>query len=213
MKSSTHVGKTLLWTTFLLVLIITQITTVKATPGTKIKVEPHENVAQVGESFAINVTIADVQNLYGIEVILRWDPSLLQLVAVDVHLGVESHPDGVLHEDVLIAKNETSNDVGRYWLAATSTAPADPFDGSGNIVTITFNVTNVGSCKLDLETELRGKPPPGDIAPLIEHKTIDGFFGRKTPEQPDWRYVAVIVVILVVLVIAAIVVYRRKSKS
>ncbi len=99
---------------------------------------------------------------------------------VDVRLGNESHPDGILHEPIFIAKNETVQNEGRYLLAATSTAPADSFSGGGNIVKITFNVTGVGSCKIDLvETELRGKPPPGELAPLIEHTTVDGFFGRQ----------------------------------
>lgn len=173
------VGKHLLWTTFLLVLIITQITTVKATPATTIRVEPYASIAQVGESFTVNITLTDVQNLYGVEVTLHWNASILQIVGVDVRLEVESHPDGVLYEPIFIAKNETSHEEGKYWLAGTSTVPAASFNGSGNIVRITFNVTDVGSCGLDLETELRGKPPPGGIAPLIKHTTIDGFFGRQ----------------------------------
>lgn len=185
LKCLTHVGKTLLWTTFLLVFIIAQITTVKATAETTIRVEPYASIAPVGESFTVNITLTDVQNLYGVDVKLRWNASILQVVEVDVRLGVESHPDGVLHEDILFAKNETRNDVGRYWLAATSYnktiggTPPPSFNGSGNIIRLTFNVTNAGSCELSLETELCAKPPPGDIAPLIEHTTIDGFFGRQ----------------------------------
>ena len=181
MRSSIHtVGKSLLRTTFLLALIITQITAVKATPGPTIRVEPYASIAQVGESFTVNITLTDVQNLYGVEVTLHWNASILQVVSVDVRLGVESHPDAVLHEPIFIAKNETSQEEGKYWLAGTSTAPAASFNGSGNIVRITFNVTNVGACKLNLEkTELRGKPRPGDIAPRIDHTTINGFFGRQ----------------------------------
>ena len=160
-------------------LIITQIATVKATPGTTIRVEPYASIAQVGESFTINVTLTDVQNLYGVEVALHWNASILRIVNVDVRLGNESHPDGILHEPIFIAKNETVQNEGRYLLAGTSTTPADPFSGGGNIVKLTFNVTGVGSCKIDLITELRGKPPPGELAPLIEHTTIDGFFGRQ----------------------------------
>lgn len=176
------VGKPLLRTTFLLALIITQIAAGKATSGTTIRVEPYASIAQVGESFTINITLTDIQNLYGVEVILRWNASILQVVGVDVRLGVESHPDGVLHEDILIAENETRNDVGRYWLAAASTAPAASFYGGGNIVIITFNVTGAGSCKLDLETELYDWPPPERDPPEswpIWHTTIDGFFGRQ----------------------------------
>jgi len=214
LKSSFHaVGKPLLGTIFLFALIVTQITAAKASPETTIRVEPYASIAQVGESFKINITLADVQNLYGVEVILQWNASILQAVGADVRLGVESHPDGVLHEDIQIVKNETMNDVGEYWLVAVSMAPANPFDGSGNIVIITFNVTDVGSCKLDLETELRGKPPPGGIAPLIDHTTIDGFFGRQIkPEQPTWVYITVIIILTIIAAVAIIAIYRKRSK-
>ena len=204
------------------------MTLANASPATQVRVGPYESIAQVGESFTINVTLADVQNLYGIEVILRWDPSLLQVVSADVHLGVESHPDGVLHEDILIAKNETRNDVGRYWLAATSynstgDIPPPSFNGSGNIVRLTFNVTNVGSCELSLETELRGKPPPGGIAPPIDHTTIDGFFTTSGPVGGIWipvnklevmaPYIGFVLTISIVLVAIVISVKRRKRKQ
>jgi len=180
LKFSTSIlRKQLLWNTFLLLLIVTRIATVRAAPRTTIRVEPYASTAQVGESFTINITLTDAQNLYGVEVALHWNTSILRITNVDVRLGNESHPDGILHEPIFIAKNETVQNEGRYLLAATSMAPADSFNGSGNIVKITFDVTNVGSCKLDLETELRGKPPPGDVAPLIEHTTVDGFFGRQ----------------------------------
>lgn len=185
MKSSFYtVGKPLLWTVFLLALIITQITAAEASPETTISVEPYTNIAQVGESFTINITLTNVQNLYGVDVRLRWNASILQVVDVDVRLGVESHPDGVLHEDILMAMNEIRNDLGRYWLAATSYnstggIPPPSFNGSGNIVRLTFNVTNIGSCELSLETEMRGKPPPEGEAPLIDHAAINGFFGRQ----------------------------------
>ena len=169
--------KHLLWNTFLLLLIVTRITMVRAAPETTVRVEPYASTAQVGEPFAINVTLTDVQNLYGVEIALHWNASTLQIVNVNVRLGNESHSDGILHEPIFIAKNETVQNEGRYLLAATSMAPAYSFNGSGNIVKITFEVTSVGSCKLDLETELRGKPQPGDVAPLIEHTTKDGFFG------------------------------------
>ena len=178
------VRKILLWITCLLVLIITQITVARATPETTVKVEPYASTAQVGESFTINITLTDVQNLYGVEVNLYWNASILTMMGADIRLGVESHPDGVLHEPIFIAKNETIQELGKYLLAGTSTDPAAPFNGNGNIVRITFNVTNVGGCKLDLETELADWPPPDRdprISWPIEHITIDGFFDLTPP--------------------------------
>lgn len=161
----------------LLTLTIVQITPVNATSEPVIKVEPYASTAQVGETFTVNVTLTDVQNLYGVEITLQWNASILQLVDVDVRLGVESIPDGVLHEDIRIIKNETIQEEGKYTLVGVSMAPAPSFNGSGNIVRITFNVTKVMSCKLNLATELADRPPQGQPSRPIEHTTIGGFFG------------------------------------
>jgi hypothetical protein len=162
-------------------LILTQIISIGASPSTVVKVDPRKNIAKTGETFTINITIVSVQNLYGIDLKLRWNSKILQVVKADVRLGVKSHPDGVLHGDILIAKNETDNSRGKYWLAATSyskTEKAPPsFNGSGNIVRITFNVISKGNTQLSLETMLTEKPPSGEIASLISHTTINGFFG------------------------------------
>lgn len=183
-SSSYTTGKTLLHIMLLLILLSIQVTRAKAPAETIVEVEPYASTAQVGGSFTVNITLADVQNLYGVEVILHWNASILQVVAVDVRLGFESHSDGVLHEPIFTAKNETIQEEGKYLLASTSTAPAPPFNGSGNIVRITFNVTNVGDSRLNLETKLYDWPPPDReprISRPIEHTTIDGFFDMTAP--------------------------------
>lgn len=174
--------KCVLWTVFLLMLVLTKVNVVKTDTVTKVKVEPYASIAQVGETFTVNITLNDVENLYGVEVTFRWNASILRVVSVDVRLGVESHLDGVLHEPVFIAENETLQGEGKYLLASTSHSEAPPFSGGGNILRITFNVTTVGSCRLDVEAKLADWPPP-DRDPRISwpilHETIDGFFGRE----------------------------------
>lgn len=156
-------------------LIITQIASANASPDTLVKVEPSTSIADVGQTFTVNITITDVQNLFGLEVTLDWDSSILQMVGADVWLGIESNLGGVLHEPVW--ENETK-EGGRYMLYGTSVYRETPsFNGSGTIASVTFNVTNVESCKLNLETKLVNKPPPGGVASPITHATIDGFFG------------------------------------
>ena len=158
---------------------MSQTTGVMATPGTTIRVEPDTSIAQVGESFTVNITIREVHNLYGVEVLLRWNASILQILTADVRFGVESFSDGILHEPVFTARNEAKQDEGEYFLVGTSTVPAGSFNGSGNIVIVTFKIINIGSCGLNLETALRGKPPPGGVAPEIYHTTFHGFFGHQ----------------------------------
>jgi len=151
-------------------------TSIKATSTTIVKVDPLSTSANLGETFTVSVVIENVQNLYGLEVDLRWNTSVLKVINVDVRLGVESHPDGVLHEDFF---NLTESKDGEYFIAATSYGLAPPFYGSGTIFRITFNVTKAGSSKLDLETQLYDYPPPNRdprISFPIDHTTMDGFF-------------------------------------
>lgn len=175
------VGKTIFWIALLLMFAYMEKVAVYASSLATVSVEPYANFVNVGETFTIRITLTDVQNLYGVEIVLYWNVSVLQIVNVNVQLGVESHPDGVLHENIQFFKNETNQTEGKYFLAASSASPAAPFSGSGTIVIITFNVTKVGYSKLDLETELADWPPPGRQPPIswpIAHNTVDGVFGR-----------------------------------
>lgn len=144
--------------------------------GTVVKVEPQISFARVGETFTVNITVTNVENLYGVEVTLYWNPSILKLVNVDVQLDAEDHPHGVLHKPISTYKNETSQEQGKYIVAGSSTAPAPSFNGSGNIVRVTFNVTNVGSSRLSLETKLASNlMTPAGVAKIV-HTTVDGFY-------------------------------------
>jgi len=165
----------------LIMLLLGRMAFVQASPETIVKVDPLTSFADAGEIFIVNITVIDVQNLYGIEVDLYWNASVLELANVDIRLGVESHPDGVLHENFF---NITEEKKGQYTIAATSINPAPSFNGSGNIVRINFTVIGLGSCKLDLDTKLYDRPPPDGTSSPIEHTTIDGYF-EVIPEFPD----------------------------
>jgi hypothetical protein len=195
----------LLLVSILLMPFLIQVAFVKAAPETVVKVEPYSSYANLGETFTINITVADVQNLYGVEVTLYWNASILYVISVDLRLGVESHPDGVLHESpsppyFFIAENDVTQEQGKYRLAATSMAPAPPFNGAGNIVRITFTATNHGNCTLNLETELWDYPPPNQGSMPIEHITIDGFFDV-IPEFPNILILPLFIILTIFVVV------------
>ncbi|MGC9346249.1 MAG: hypothetical protein ACP5ER_05620, partial [Candidatus Bathyarchaeales archaeon] len=155
--------------------------------------------------------------LYGVEIALYWNASILEMVNADVRLGVEDHPDGVLHNlsdaKISIYSNKIFQEQGKYVLAASSISPAPSFNGSGNIVRVTFNVTGVGSCDLSLEAKLASNIiPPGSttVAP-ITHTTINGFFVNE-PEQPPWLYIGVLVAIVIVVMVTLLM-HRRRSQK
>jgi hypothetical protein len=158
----------------------------------------------------VNITISNVQDLYGVDVTLLWNSAALSVQNVDVRLGVESHPDGVLHEtpsaEIFIQENTIDQANGEYDLIATSVAPASSFSGSGNIVIITFNVTDVGQSNLVLISELGDYNPSGSN--LIDHTDVDGSVVSVIPEFPS----AIAIGALLILVTAATVFYKRIGK-
>lgn len=187
---------------FLLTFLL-QTAMLKTDDKTIVKVDPQYSYADVGEKFTINITVVNVQNLYGVEIALQWNASVLRAVHIDIQLGInQSNQDGILYDPIFIAKNETSQAEGKYFLAATSYNPAPPYNGTGNIARITFNVLAIGNCTLELSSKLVDWPPP-DREPRIpwpiEHITINGYF--IIPEFPHGIIIGVFMILLATLII------------
>jgi hypothetical protein len=183
--------------------------------GTVVEVLPSAISAGVGQSFAINITVVDVQNLYAVDVIVNWNSSVLQLVNADVRLA-PADADGVLYnsslDSVFIETNNLTS-PGSYEISATSVGPAPSFNGTGNIVIITFNVTGSGYSSIDLtESQLWGiyYTVMGYIAMPIDHSTVGGQFSTTTTvEIPN----SVIFPVFTVLTVSALVLSRKMTKK
>lgn len=138
------------------------------------KVDPYQTVAQRGQQFTVNITVVNVQNLFGLDVKLFWNQSILTLLNIDNMLGVQSNPGGVLYSP-LSSSNTTK--PGEYSLIGYSIGQSTPsFNGTGVMVRLTFNVTGVGSSELALQTTLTDKPPIGGVSQPISHLTQSGYY-------------------------------------
>jgi hypothetical protein len=139
---------------------------------TVVKVEPYQNVVGINDQFGVNVTIVDVEDLFGLETRLYWNASVLQLDSTEVLVGVESHPEGVLYNgSEAVWVNETFGS-GEYMLNAMSVGEQTPsFNGSGTLAMLTFNVVGIGSCELTLQTALYDK-----ASSQIDHSTENGYY-------------------------------------
>ena len=164
----------LLWASALLVLALAGAVSAQTSSGTEVAAVPSTDAPRVGESFTVNLTISNVENLYGIDVTLNWNTSLLQATNAELLLGVDSHPGGVLHEVLPdAAVNDLSQSTGEFHLVATSVNPAPSFNGSGTIAIITFNVTDAGQANLNVQSELADHPLPGeDSSNFIVHTDV-----------------------------------------
>lgn len=133
----------------------------------------------VGEEFTINVTIENVENLYGFEIKFSWNPSIVECIDRQVKVPVETFPDGILHQPFQQVKNQLNNTAGTYLVAYSSMSPAPPFDGSGIIFSMRFRVIGYGTSSLSFASVKLagfGLPPPP-----IPFETYDGLFTNFTP--------------------------------
>ena len=150
--------------------------------GTTVRVQPSKTSPKNGETFTMDITISNVQNLYAVDVSLTWNNAIIRITGASPQLGVESHPGGVLHQSVYIAENSMSQQSGTYHLLATSEGSAAGFSGSGKIVTLTFLVVQAGHSQLTLETELADKPVLPNPANFITHADQSSSVDTVVPE-------------------------------
>jgi len=150
-----------------------------STSPTVIFMDPSNITKDVGETFTISVGIANVTNLWGMDVRLRWDLTVIEYVNHSVRIPKDIHMDGVLWRPVFLISNNVSSYM--YWLACTSFGPAPSFNGSGTIFTMTFKVLRKGASELNFtSTHLSNKPLRDKPSGPIAHEAVDGKFS--TPE-------------------------------
>jgi len=176
-----NLTKTSLLVLLSLTVFLSSTLTIKASAETTVMIKPRVSFAHKDAVFTVNVTVSNVQNLYGLEVVVFWNASILELVNATHMLGVEAHPNGVLHDsggkEISPYKNEILQEQGKYILAGSSVAPAPSFNGSGTIVRLTFRVIGEGTCELEIESKLASNIMTHAGVKPIEHITINGFFG------------------------------------
>lgn len=118
--------------------------------STTVYVDPPEVTYPRMNNFSISVKIRDVDGLYGLQMEFSWDSLLLEYINHTVHIPVENHPDGVLHESVSSVEDTVNETAGTYFVAYASWDPAPAFKGNGTIFTISFHVKEVGQCLLKI---------------------------------------------------------------
>lgn len=191
---------------FMIILIFRQYHVYAVASATVVKVDPNMNSANVGETFTINITVTEVQNLYGIEETLDWNSSVLNAVSIDVRIG---QTGGALYNSVFIIQN--SSTPGKYSLAATSVNPAPSFNGTGTIATIAFQVTGQGNSTLNLTSKLYDYPPTNReprVSMPIDHTVVNGLFEQVIPEMPNQPLLA-----LLLLFAASATALSRKKRT
>jgi hypothetical protein len=147
--------------------------------GTTVSATANTTQPSVGSTLTVTIAISNVQNLFGIDATLLWNPSVLSLSNVALNVG-DSQANAVLHGtinrdyntissgDLYVSETKVS---GSYNLVAQSFGHSTPsYTGSGTIATLTFNVIGAGSAGLILTTDLADQAAQGQNANNIAHQ-------------------------------------------
>lgn len=187
--------------------------------STIIEVQPENISSQVGGTFNVSIKIVRVQGLYGIDVRLRWNPSILNAISGQDMLGVEDYPDGILHKEIFRVKDNVINQTaGTYWIAAASIPPAASFNGSGTVAVITFSVVKDGNSTLsiDLNQTVLATPVISGQSTSIKYTAFDSFFSSE-PQQTgafDWSSILIpLAIALTILILAIALIYAMRRRK
>jgi ELWxxDGT repeat protein len=125
-----------------------------ATGGASLWFEPPEATWPVGSDFTIDIMVAEVSDLYGVELQLSFDPTIVEVVDVDpVTAGIQIQP-GVCPMPDSVDVNSADNTTGTISYAVTSLSPSPPCNSGGVIASITFLGLTEGNSILHFEGEL-----------------------------------------------------------
>ena len=144
---------------------------------TTVYVDPQESVVKIGQTFKVNVSIADVRGLQGFDFCLSYNTTILDC------LEVEEGPFMASFGPTLIAKLEIadgySESQGRIWMAVVIYGNVSA-TGRGTLATITFNATALGEGSLDLHSIQPYNPDAVKLSTCdpkaISNKAVDGYF-------------------------------------
>jgi parallel beta-helix repeat protein len=169
--------------TLLLIGMLTlafNIQTVRSEPETTVYVDPVTVGAGSGETFMVDVMVADVENLYSYQFRLSWEPSLLNVTSVTEGSFLNAKGTYRTFFYVRIYNSPDPYGVSGYvyvaciLLGEPSSAVAS---GDGNLATLEFLVKEEGNTSLHLyDTQLI------DYYQIeMSHGTEDGYFSAAFP--------------------------------
>jgi hypothetical protein len=118
----------------------------------ELRVSPSSSAVTRGESITVTLALESVEDLYGADVRLSFDPALLQVVDADPDQpGVQVQSGDLLNpRQGVVLRDTADNRAGSIHYAISLTRPAQPASGSGALFSIIFRTQGSGTAALDV---------------------------------------------------------------
>ena len=128
-------------------------------PTAIVRLDPPNAAAAVGGIVTVNLYVQDVEELYGVDIRLSFDPALLEVQDANTGAsGVQIKPLGTFLQPDFVIKAKACNVAdpvdpdcsvaGTVWYAATQVNPTAPASGSGRVAAVTFKRLGAGVATL-----------------------------------------------------------------
>jgi hypothetical protein len=148
-------------------------------PQATVKLVPSTAKIDHGQTVVVVLRVEGVQNLYGAQADLHFDPSRLNAQDADPEAeGIQSALGSFLSPDFVVV-NEVDNKAGTLRLAFTQMAPNPPVGGNGDLATVTFEGISSGEATLTLEEVILADVDGQKINAHLEEATIQ--VGKEFP--------------------------------
>lgn len=116
--------------------------------NTVARLDPASQNIQVNQTTTVSLYVQDVQGLYGYQVSIAFNPLVLEVIDADAAKpGIQVALGSWLQADFVQANN-ADNSLGAVLCVVSQLAPAQPVNGSGTLLTITFRGKANGSSNI-----------------------------------------------------------------
>lgn len=137
------------------------------------KLLPEVQSLDVGQMTTVTLRVENVQDLYGYQVTIRFDPALLEVIDADpgkagvqVGLGTFISPD-------YVPQNTADNSLGTIDCVVSQVAPSTAANGSGALLTISFRGKAAGVSNIQLNPLILASAQGTEIPANIHNATIN----------------------------------------
>jgi LysM repeat protein len=161
-------------------LVVGLVSTLQA-QGTAAKLLPEVQTIDVGQLATVTLRVEDVQDLYGYQVNLTFDPTVLEVMDADpgdagiqVGLGTFVTPD-------YVPMNSADNSLGTIEVVVSQVAPSTAANGSGTLLNISFRAKSAGISDIEMNPLVLASAQGTEIAATIYNAQISVGSATATP--------------------------------
>ena len=137
---------------------------------TALRVAPMVSTLGISDTITVDVMVSNVEDLYGVEFSMVFDPDLVQVEDAIPGGNVNIIPGDFLQPGADVHQNYANNATGEIEYTQTRSGAVPGVDGSGVVARITFHGKAEGTSELAFTLHILGDP----FSVPIDHEYVDG---------------------------------------